>query len=89
MRNHLPTAMDIILSCAILHNIAIAWKSEEPEEEEQQDEQDVDENEAVDIVVIDDALDNASIRARGAVVRENLCHQMPPPSASERRRLNI
>ena len=88
MRNHLPAAMDIVLCCAILHNIAIEWRSDEPEEEEEEEE-DLNADEDQDIEVIDDDLDNAAIRARGAIVRENLRQQMPPPSVSERRMLNI
>ena len=60
MRNHVKNAMDIILCCCILHNIAIKWNADEPPEEEVEndgDEEDEDET------VIDDELDNALIRA--------------------------
>ena len=100
LRNHLPNAMEIILTCCILHNILIKWGLEEDEDEDEEDENvegnddDNDENEDEednDVEVIDDDLDNATIRARGAVVRENMKDNMPPPTPAElgRIRANI
>ena len=84
MRNHLPFAQEIILCCSILHNIAIKWRAEEPEEDDEEEDYGWDR-----VAVIDDELDNAIIRARGAMVRDNLRLQMPPPTPSELRRLNL
>ena len=87
MRNHVDNAMAIILTCCILHNVAIKWDAEDPPddaEDSDEDEEGVEED-----VIIDDDLDNARIRAQGAMVRENLRENMPPPTASERRRINM
>ena len=84
LRNHLPTAMDTILACSILHNIAVKWGIGEP------DVDDDDEEEEQEVAILEeDELDNALIRARGSVLRENLRRQMPPPTESESRRLNL
>ena len=75
--------MDIILCCCILHNVAIKWDSNKCPQDQGEH---VDNEE---IVLVDDNLDNEFIRAQGALVRDNLRLEMPPPSASERRRMNM
>ena len=93
LRNHLPNALDIILACCILHNIRVKWGSFDPEEDkerdEDEDEQDENEEEMDDIDLIDDEINNVAIRARGAVLRDNMRNSMPPPTASEMRRIRL
>ena len=93
LRNHLPNALEIILACCILHNIRVKWGLFDPEEDEDEDEdeqQDENEGEEMDdIDLIDDDLNNVAIRARGAVLRENMRNNMPPPTASEMRRIRM
>ena len=95
MRVHLPFAMDLILCCCILHNIAVKWNIEEvgdedPDDDMEEGEEGEEEEEQDGVVqIMDDAVDNATTRARGALLRDNLRAQMPPPTGAERRAMNV
>ena len=89
MRAHLPFAMDIILCCCILHNIAVKWNIGEVGEEDPDDDDMEEEEQDGDVQIMDDVVDNATTRANGSLLRDNLRAQMPQPTTAERRAMNI
>ena len=77
MRTHLDHSMAISLCVCILHNIAITWDmpdpppGEDPEEPEEE------------VILLEEDLERAEVRARGSVLRDRLKNNMPPATASE------
>ena len=78
MRTHYVLSQKIILSTAILFNMARMWSDNGPEEEEDDSDEDGDgqEEEDDDGVIVQDAAP-ASIRLRGQVERDRLKDAMP------------
>ena len=71
--------MDISLAVCILHNIAILWKMPElhgPLEEDDDD-----------ILILEEDQERPEVRARANIIRDRLRQNMPPATASERRRI--
>ena len=76
MRTHLDHSMAISLCVCILHNIATTWNMPEPppgEPEEAEGE----------VLLLEDDMERAEVRARGSVLRDRLKNNMPPATASE------
>ena len=88
LKNHLPTALDIILACCILHNVALEWGEDQEDDDDSEEDSDEESESEEEVDIQDDELNNDNIRERGARLRENLRENMPPPTASESRRLN-
>ena len=86
IRCHLMRAIDAILSCAILHNLCVKWGQPMPEEDDDGPQPDFDPLRAVRVVY--NPNDRQMVRVQGEIVRDNLRRNMPPPSASERRKIN-
>ena len=84
MRNHLNLAMEVVLACCILHNIAIRWGIEVPEGVPEENDDNV-----APVPVVQEFGDRATVRARGEVVKSRLREQMSLLTASERRKLNL
>ena len=74
--------MKIGLAVCILHNIGVMWGIQEPEDEDDGIDGDDDE-----VIVVDNNLHRATIRAMGEVVRDRMLRNMPPATRAEQRRL--
>lgn len=66
---------DIIVACAVLHNLAILWQDADHFDEEEPLDQDEDRPDLFGAVLPDGDLDGA--RVRGQVKRNNICQTMP------------
>ena len=81
MRTHLDHSMAISLAVCILHNIATLWNMPDPppgDPEEDQDEE---------VILLEDDVERAEVRARASVLRDRLRNNMPPATPSERDRM--
>ena len=78
-RCYLRNVMDIYLAICILHNIALLWKIPELHGPlERKDNQ---------ILIMEEDEERPEVRATANIIRDRLLANMPPPTASERRRL--
>ena len=71
--------MDISLAVCVLHNIAILWKMPELHGPLADDDHGV--------LIIEEDQERPDVLARANILRDRLRANMPPPTASERRRL--
>jgi hypothetical protein len=83
MHANVPTAKRIIYATAILHNLAVLWNDEMPDDEEVYDDSEDDDSEDDDSEDDDNGPRDVEARDLGRILRDQMCANMPPASSEE------
>ena len=99
IRNHFDNVLEIVMATAVLHNLAVLWKEEEPDKSDEEYDEESDSKEHSDEEYVpgknkDGQFDCQKIsgtrllvKVEGTLLRDNLLKNMPEGTRREMRRI--